>query len=542
MASSEVALSVVRKGFSEISTAVRKAINNRVKLSETGCDIIDISQKSNFIIKSPFWNRFLPESLRKTRRIEFYPESKVKKSEIIIQGKIQIKRTDFDVQGKTARLETFNPNTNKRVIREYQGGTATEGGKEIAHEISFGDVVYSKKGLTKNGGFYLETYSSKDGERYTIKSAGKDNIHLAERKVQYNDGTSIVEEFDIKKSVELNPDYLPDGKSVFIEGLKKRTEFNPQKTETTVSIFDTNATYNKLLEETRTTKGIITKQIQYSGSLERGYITMHFDPKEQIRITTSRYQGPNVIIGGRKYFNQKVTEDIKTGTLTTRKEFQRKADEFFPEDMESEVVMKGDKELRYTEYNSIGWREYERITDPVTGIKTEDVYFKHIYDPSSNIFDESLKARKIFDKDGKLIEEVRFNSDGYKIFEYKDGKARKFSGKEKSSTGRNSKTSSKPGGPRPSNSIGHKKYFIEDMEKFLNGSYKNLTDDEVNYLARVMEIKEDPQLLKSLYDENNLEAKNLFRKLCIKYHPETSEDTTKITLFRIVQALHKISK
>lgn len=593
MALSEFAINAVKQTARKTADGIKRIVQHHSSASSVGEDVASFASKDKFIEKSPFWNRFLPKSMRKIKRVAYYPDSKVKKAEEVVQNNILLKRTKWDPAGKTSYIETFDPKTNKRVIREYSGGTYQEGGKEIAHEISYGGVVYDKKGFTELGETYIEKYNSAEDIRWNAVSASAEDLHVKSRKIMYKDGTIVKDEF--------NPKYSPYMHNVYMssdESLVKRVKFNPNTNTRTETRY---GSYRRVLEETVTKDGVVIRHQKYNG--EAGDSIMEFDPVKQIRVTKSKYLGWDQLINERGYLKQVVTEDLKAGTKTTRRYYGEFLDDKF-----AERVVKDGKELRYSVHGRIGgreWREYERVFDPKTGNTTEKTFFKQ-----DDLFPEGeiVSSKKVVNKDGVLISNTEYTKRGTILNDYSydpvtktkttkdyiqknkmkytkeqngrsetryyddygtrinpDGSKYKYatpeeeakewvksrartSGSEGARTGGSSSraennrqrtTSNRSAGPRPSGSIGNKEQFLNDMDKFLNGSYKYLNDEEVNYLAKILDV-ENPDLLRHMTDKSNTEAKNLFRQLAIKYHPDNNKAASSSVIFRIIQSLHTL--
>ena len=594
MTTSEIAINVVRQAARKTVDGAKRIVQHHSSTAGLGEDVASFASKENFIEKSPFWNRFLPKSMQKIKRVAYYPNSKVKKAEEIVQNNILLKRTKWDSAGKTSYLETFDPKTNKRVIREYLGGTYNEGGKEIAHEISYGGVIYNKEGFTKTGETFIEKFDPREGVRWKAVSASAEDLHVKSREVINKDGTIIKDEFNPASSPYMHQlHYLSDN------SLVKRIKINPNTNTRTETRY---GSYGRVLEDTTTKDGVVIRHQKDNG--EAGDSIMEFDPVKQIRVTKSKYLGWDQLINERGYLKQVVTEDLKAGTTTTRRYFGEFLDDKF-----AERVVKDGKELRYSVHGRIGsreWREYERVFDPKTGNTTEKTFFKQ-----NDFFPEGeiVSSKKVVNKDGVLISNTEYTKRGTTLNEYRydpktktkttkdysqknkmkytkeqngkaetryyddygtrinpDGSKYKYatpeeeaqewvkarahnSGTEGSRAGGSSSrtennqhrrtSNSRSAGPRPSGSIGDKKQFLNDMDKFLNGSYKHLNDEEVNYLAKVLNVK-NPDLLRHLADENNVESKNLFRELSRKYHPDINKSEDSVVIFRIIQSLHTL--
>ena len=546
----------IKIGKFRINSDVQKEVQTKTQNINKHFEIkgktqIDKDTGLPVVIQKSFWNKLLPRFMQKYTKTKFSSDGARKLEESVYRGKTRLEHTVWDENNEIKYHETFNPKKNERIeerlsydgiydVKKYQNDV-------LRYETYKG--VFGKK--LEGGEFNPYQYLLHIDEPQKVRThrffSADGELEKIEHYSKYTDAEGKEKQYlrfviKGKDMAELNPDGM----------IKSHIKYEKQLDE--YKSYRKNP-YWETFTQTDADGNVIGKLEYNCGELwrkqrtiptENGYIEEMSDyvslkahctkvvNKDGSYVETTRYYQER--LGGKLTYIKTKTPDGKTILQTLR----------------------GGVETEYQKFSKNGHLMFEKKFDPQKK-ETIEKYFSFGYEKGEDeftSFPHTILERVNVTKSVNGKEETRYfdghyqriNPDGtkYKYSSEEERFAEWYKQEKETDYKTNYKKDSSKTERTHTTSAGAKETrdeFIIRIRDFLSARGKKvLNDQDIKNLAKIMGVNK-PELLTKFGDKSNAEAKILYRKLCVKYHPDTNNgDPVKQNLFIIVQNLRTLKK
>lgn len=505
--------------------------------------ITEDTPEFSYVITKSFWNKLLPKSMQKYTKTKLSTDKTRKIEESVFKGKTRIEHTLWNENNQITYHETYNPKTKIKQTKE-----ATKNGYNLK-TYENGILKYEECDGTwgrklKQGEFHPYQYllhvdePQKIRAHITYDAEGKRTG--TEMYAKYKDENGIERQYLKYKATNMNmTEFNPDGTlKSHIKYTKKLDEYKSYEKNPYWETYTQTDANGKVIGKIEYNCGSLWRK-QRTIPTENGYIKEMSDYIQLKAHCRKVVNNDGSFVETMKYYQERIGGKI-TDIRTRAKDGS-----------ETYRILHGNIETDFYQYDKNGNLIYERIYS-LSKKETVERHFSFgniVGGIKGPILEQVKVTKNINGKDetryynGKY---QRINPDGTKYRYsseqecaaewYKQEKEADYKTNDNNNSSRTERTRTTTAGEKET-----RDEFIIRIRDFLSSRGKKILNErDLRNLAKVMGV-EKPELLTKFGDKNNAEAKNLYRRLCIKYHPDTNNgNPVKQNLFIIVQNLRTI--